>query len=279
MSKGHIFLAQNSEVNYVTQAYLLALSIKSNNKINQTCLITNNTVPPEFEHVFDYVQTIPWDDKAKDSLWKIENRWKIIHVSPFKENIVYDTDMLVLSSNDHWWNVLKNKDVVLTSEVKDYRNNIINNDTYRKTFTDYSLPNVYMGIHYFKKTKKAYEFYKWLEIITNNYKDFYDKFLPNAKQKFCSMDLNAALAVLFMDAFEEFTIKNNPMTFTHMKSRIQSWDSKHNKWQDAVNSFINNDGNLNVGNYLQTGVFHYTEKDFVNVKIMSALREKYDRAS
>ena len=55
MSKGHVFLAQNSDVDYVNQAYALALSIKHNNTINQTCLITNNTVPHEYRHAFDHV--------------------------------------------------------------------------------------------------------------------------------------------------------------------------------------------------------------------------------
>ena len=56
MSKGHVFLAQNSNVNYVTQAYALALSIKLNNKQhNQTCLITNDTVPDDYRHTFDHI--------------------------------------------------------------------------------------------------------------------------------------------------------------------------------------------------------------------------------
>jgi hypothetical protein len=130
MTKGHVFLAQNSDVDYVRQAYALALSIKHNNVINQTCLITNNTVPTEYRRAFDYVVDIPWKDSAKDSKWKIENRWKIINASPFKESLVYDTDMLMLSSNDHWCDFLKNTDVSLTASVVDYKGRIINNDFY-----------------------------------------------------------------------------------------------------------------------------------------------------
>jgi len=274
MSKGHVFLAQNSDVDYVTQAYALALSIKNNNVINnQTCLITNNTVPQEYRYAFDHVVDIPWKDNAKDSKWKIENRWKIINASPFKESLVYDTDMLLLSSNDHWWDFLKNTDVSLTSSVVDYKGRVINNDFYRKTFTANNLPNVYVGVHYFKKNKRAFEFYKWLEVITKNYEDFYDKFLPNHKQRFCSMDVNAALAVTFMQAEGEFL--NSPITFTHMKPAIQGWQTTPSSWKNVVGSYFNKDNSLIVGNFLQLGVFHYTEDMFLTKDIIEILENNY----
>ena len=275
MSRGHVFLAQNSDVDYVTQAYALALSIKHNNKINnQTCLITNNTVPQEYRHAFDHVVDIPWKDDAKDSKWKIENRWKIINASPFKESLVYDTDMLLLSSNDHWWNFFKNTDVSLTANVIDYKGRIIQNNFYRKTFTENNLPNVYVGVHYFKKSSRAFEFYKWLEIITKNYEDFYNKFLSNHKQKFCSMDVNAALAVKFMQAEGDFL--NSPITFTHMKPAIQGWKTIPTSWKDTVGSYFNKDKTLIVGNFLQLGVFHYTEDTFLTRDIIRILENNYE---
>jgi hypothetical protein len=275
MSKGHVFLAQNSKTDYVFQAYMLALTIKKHNKRhNQTCLITNDAVPDRYKHVFDNIIEIPWNDSAENNEWKIENRWKIIHVSPFKENLVYDTDMLLMSSNDHWWDFLANKDVVLTSEVRTYRDKIVTSDFYRKAFTDNNLPNVYMGVHYFKKNRQSYEFYKWLEIITNNYNEFYDKFLIKSKQKFCSMDINAALAVKFMGAEEQFLISGSIPSFTHMKPAVQGWAKTPHKWQDIL--MTSYDDNLIIGNYLQTGIFHYTEDDFLNSEIVKAIVESYN---
>lgn len=272
MSKGHVFLAQNTSVNYVVQAYALALSIKHSNKIhNQTCLITNDTVPEEFRHAFDHIIEIPWGDDASGFDWKIHNRWKIIHASPFKENIVYDTDMLLLSSNDHWWDMLSKTDVTLTTQVKTYKGTSVTSDFYRKTFTDNELPNVYMGVHYFKKTKRAFEFYKWLEVITKDYATFYDKFIPKSKQRFCSMDVNAALAVKFMDA-TDFIKTNSALSFVHMKPAIQGWTNAPTRWQNVVTAFLNKQKQLNVGNFLQTGVFHYTEDDFLTKEKLDILK-------
>ena len=270
MNKGHVFFAQNSDVNYVTQAYALAITIKKHNKQhNNTCIITSDNIPEEYRHAFDYVVRIPGNDNAKNSQWKIENRWKIIHATPFRENIVYDTDMLLLGSNDHWWEFLTNRDVVITSKVRDYKNRIITNDYYRKVFTANNLPNTYMGIHYFKKTPKAYEFYKWLQIITENYSVFYDKFLLKNKQRFCSMDVNAALAVKFMEAEAEFLLDTDTPTFIHMKPAIQRWHNLPKSWQDVVR--VDYAEQLTVGNIVQTGVFHYTEDSFLTNDILSKL--------
>ncbi len=270
MSKGHVFLAQNSSVDYVTQAYALASTIKHFNKdVNQTCLITNDVVPDQYRHVFDYIVPIKGIDAAKDTQWKIHNRWKIIHATPFTENLVYDTDMLLLGSNDHWWNFLTTKDVVLTSKVRDYKGKIITNDFYRKTFTSNDLPNCYLGVHYFKKTDRAYEFYKWLEVITNDHQNFYENFASKNRQKFCSMDLNASLAVKFMGAETEFLIDTNTPSFIHMKSAIQGWSSSNKSWQDTVSYDYN--GSLTVANIAQLGVFHYTEDDFLTEKVLEKI--------
>ncbi len=259
--KGHVFLAQNSNTNYVDQAFVLAKSIKKHNQINNTCLITSDPVPDNFKHVFDYIVPIPGYDFAEHATWKIENRWKIYQITPFQENIVYDTDMILLGSNDHWWNFLSNHNVVVTSKVRDYRNNIINSNFYRESFVENNLPNAYMGVHYFKKSERAYEFYKWLELITKNYKCFYSEFLFKKKQKFCSMDLNAALAIRFMNAEHEFMFDVDTPSFIHMKPGVQKWKKVPKSWQDQIKWIY--DSNLILSNVLQSGVFHYTEDNFL----------------
>jgi hypothetical protein len=272
MNKGHVFFAQNSDVDYVTQAYALALTIKKHNKqYNSTCIITSDNIPDEYRHAFDYIVKIPGNDNAKNSQWKIENRWKIIHATPFQENIVYDTDMLMLSSNDHWWDFLSKREVAITSKVRDYKNRTITNDFYRKVFTANALPNTYMGVHYFKKSPKAYEFYSWLQIITENYNVFYDKFLTKSKQRFCSMDVNAALAVKFMGCESEFLLDNDVLSFVHMKPAIQGWHNLPKSWQDVVR--VDYNGHLTVGNFTQSGIFHYTEDSFLTKDFLKKLHD------
>ena len=175
MSKGILVLAQNNEhINYVDQACLLAMSIA----VNDTSLIsivTNDIVPEQYQSLFDKIIPIPFDDSAIDSEWKIENRWKLYHSSPYNETIIMDTDMLVLQNIDTWWNILSNYEVFFTNSVLTYRNTTANTEYYRKTFIENNLPNLFSGFHYFKKCDFAKEFYTWLELVINNWETFYEQ--------------------------------------------------------------------------------------------------------
>ena len=66
MSDGFCLLAQNnSTVDYVKQAYALAVSIHKFNKGQNISLITNDKVPEKYEHVFDKIINIPWTDLSE----------------------------------------------------------------------------------------------------------------------------------------------------------------------------------------------------------------------
>lgn len=272
MSKGHVFVAQNSDIDYVKQAYALALSIKFHNKINQTCIITNDKIPEEYLPAFDHVIEIPWSDLAERSSWKIENRWKVIYASPFEQSLVYDTDMLLLDSNDHLWEFLEKRNLCFTSTVRDYRYNIIDSDFYRKSFSTNKLSNVYTGFFYFNKSKESYDFFKWLEIIVNNWSKFYIDHLKDHRQDFCSIDVSSALALKFMDI--ENCANNSPLSFTHMKPAIQGWKNIPINWSSVLSTYIDDSCNLKVGNYVQRGLFHYVENEFLTDSIILKLRSK-----
>ena len=64
-------------------------------------------------------------------------------------------------------------------------------------------------------------------------------------------------------------------SFVHMKPRIQNWtNSVVDRWQDRVGVYLGEDLQLKIGNFTQTGVFHYTEDDFVSDRIIN-IYEKY----
>ena len=89
--------AQNSVDDYVQQACLAAMSLRLTNPDSPIALITNDAVPIKYKQLFDHIVPIPFDDQSANSEWKVENRWKIYHATPFKETAVIDSDMLVLS--------------------------------------------------------------------------------------------------------------------------------------------------------------------------------------
>lgn len=277
MSNNFTMLAQNTDVDYVQQAYLNALSIRATNDDVKICLITNDNVSDKYKQVFDDIVEMPWGDHAKDSEWKIENRWKIYHATPYDETVVMDTDMLVLQDISSWFDFLRNYDLFFTSNVYTYRNELVTNNYYRYSFVKNTLPSLYSGLHYFKKSDIPHEFYTWLEMITNNWQKFYRQHAGGRLyQKKCSIDLSAAISVKIMNIENQVT---NPRvkypSFVHMKPRIQNWtNSVVDRWQDRVGVYLGEDLQLKIGNFTQTGVFHYTEDDFVSDRIIN-IYEKY----
>jgi hypothetical protein len=267
MSKGIIVLAQNNSVdNYVDQACLLAMSLKIHNTV-PISLVTDDNVPEEYVDLFDQIIPIPFGDKAKNSDWKIENRWKLYYCSPYKETIVMDTDMLVLQNIDSWFDFLSKYKMFFTSKVLNYRGTESNTFYYRKTFVHNNLPNLFSGLHYFKKCEFAQDFYHWMEMVLNNWEAFYEQHLTAiSRPAHPSIDVCAAITARIMGCENDITNNNiDFFTFTHMKAHCQGWNETHtsSSWQDQVNTYISKDGTLKIGNYLQTGILHYTEKDFL----------------
>lgn len=271
-SKGFCILAQNnSENDYIQQAYALASSIHRFNTNQKICLITNDQVPENYKEVFDQIIPIPWTDQAELSTWKIENRWKIYHVSPYDRTIVMDADMLVLQPIDYWWNYLENKDLFFTTNVKTYRNEMITARDYRKAFDSNDLPDLYSAIYYFKKGNIAHEFFELLELIMINWELFYGKFAPIDYQKWCSVDVSAAIASKILGNTKEITDISSPIEIIHMKPKLQKWKFVPDRWTKVLDSYMDKECKLTLGNFVQYGVLHYVEKEFLTEKIIKRL--------
>lgn len=280
MSKGFLVIAQNTDaINYVDQAYALALSINATQKeVKSITLITNDVVPKSYVSAFDNIVEIPWTDDAANSTWKVENRWKLYHASPYDETIVLDTDMLFLDDISQWWEYCSTYDLKFCSNVKDHKLQTITNDTvHRATFNANNLPNTYFALHYFKKSDFAFQFYKTLEFVTNNWELCYSKFAPDKWQNWLSMDLAAAVAIEMLGIREKVIDSCSPLSFVHMKIGAQGWKKiMITDWTKAVVWNFNKQGELYIGNIKQPALFHYVEKGFVTPSILSTLKELAD---
>lgn len=277
MSKGYVILAQNSGSNdYVSMAAACAFSIKATQStVKNTTLITDvpDAVPYHYYDAFDKILPIRWFDDAYDSSWKIENRWKLYHLTPYDETVILDADMLFLSDVSHWWDYMeKNFDLLITDKVFTYRNELITNSFYRKSFIDNNLPNCYSAFTYFKKKDSVREFWKLVEFIVKDWKTYYNAFMKKSKPNHLSIDIAFALAVKILGIENEVFSSLDIPTFTHMKSRDQGWVSYTDNWMNHAGVYLNDQCHLKIGNYQQTGIFHYTENSFFNEGIIPKYR-------
>ena len=273
VSKGFVLLAQNTDsVDYVQQAYALALSIKfSQPLINSVTLVTGDDVPLEYQHVFDKIIPIPWGDQSQDSRYRTENRWKLIYASPYDETIVLDTDMLLLEDISKWWEYCSNYNIKYCSRIKNYKLETVIDKFHRKTFIANNLTNPYCALHYFKKSTEAFNFYKVLEFVCNNWEWCWTIFASKEYQPWLSMDLAVAIAIEITGYHEQIIDSCCPFEFIHMKVPLQNWTIQPDSWKDNVFYSLNSKGDLVVGNIKQSKLFHYIEDDFLNSNVIQSL--------
>lgn len=273
MSKGFLVVAQNSQgIDYVRQAYFLAKSLQiSQKKYKNISILTNDVVPDEYKSAFDQIISIPFGDHAQHSEWKVENRWKVYYSSPYYETIVFDADMLVTTDLSNCWKFAEDKDLFFTSVVKNYKGNIITDNTYRKTFVENNLPNLYSGMFYFKKSEKVQTFFKVLEYVVYNWERFFFEITPKNYQKFFSLDVATAITAKILDMESEITHPLSPFQFVHMKPYLQEWAVVPGSCYSKIYCYFNSKKELYVGNYKQLGVFHYVEDSFLTKDITENL--------
>jgi|TARA_B110000858_G_scaffold198434_1_gene264941 hypothetical protein len=275
LADNRIYLVNyDGKINYVEQACVLAMSLKVLNPDTKISIITNDSVPKDYQKLFDQIIPIPFGDSAIDSDWKIENRWKLYHASPYDETIVMDTDMLVLQDISSWWNFLANYKIFFPNRVYTYRGTEADTSYYRKVFKVNNLPNLFSGLHYFKKSDEAQEFYHWLELVVTNWEEFYELFLKGVtRPTHMSIDVCASIVALILNCTDKITNSNVSFpSFTHMKKNCQDWVDGAETWQDRVGFYISRDCKIKIGNYNQTGILHYTENNFLE---KSPVLERY----
>lgn len=256
MTQGYLVMAQGKE--YATQAEHLARSIKKTQScVSSLSVITDQEVDAT---LFDVVIKIE-NDLAATSKWKVENRVNFYDSTPYDETVILDADMLFLSDVSHWWKLFAKYDLLLTSKVMTYRQEVITNSFYRKTFRANKLPDVYSAFTYFKKSETSDTFFKLVKNIVLNWKEWIQVYTPDHPQKFVSIDLAMAIAVDIMDIEDRVTTILSYPTFTHMKGRCQGWKTQTDEW-DNVLGIYNTVDKIRFGPYEQSGILHYVKKDF-----------------
>ena len=276
-SRGFFTFAQNnSTTDYVRLAYTLAMSLKASQRSVDRISIgvtPGASIPTEYKWVFDQVIEIPWRDDAADSEWKLENEWKAIHMSPYDETIKLDCDMLFFNDISSWWDMMSTRDFWICNRVVDYRCNTVNDLTYRKTFKENGLPNVYTGFMFFKKTKETFELFKLVGSMFCNWELFSGLCLGyKNRPPTPTTDVVFALALKLMDLDQEWYTVNQYPTFTHMKARLQNWKDEEidDDWLNHVSVFFNDNLECKIGNHRQVYPLHYHLKDFITDDIIRA---------
>lgn len=280
MSKGYLtFVQNNSSTDYLTMAYVQALSIKTTQTINQYAVVvdddTYKLIGDKHREVFNHIIRLPLGDDAKNDNWKLRNEWKASIASPFDETIKLESDMIFPHNIDHWWDIVSVKDLCFTTQVFDYQGQVATSRAYRKVFDDNELLNVYNGFYYFKKTDLTNNFFNLARALFDNWEYVRTNLLVEASNEPGSTDVVFALACKLVGN-DNCYLPGPVPTFTHMKGAINGWELKTD-WRSMVYNQFDN-GTFTVGFQRQRVPFHYYQKDFINDEMINYYEQRYRQA-
>ena len=276
--QGFFTIAQNSdEVDYLRLAYLQALSIKLTMPGSLYAVaVDKNTlesVTEEHRKVFDYVVTIEHDE-AKDDSWKLRNEWQAFFLTPFKETIKLESDIIFTRSIAHWWHTFRLKNIVLSQGCRDYLGNLSTDRSYRQLFDDNQLPDVYNGLMYFRYSPEAAEFFWYARLIFQNW-DTVKNTLIKCHDEYPTTDVVYALAAKIIGV-ENCTVPGvDFINFTHMKPAINQFSSA-TPWHKLVVHEVSVPM-VRINNINQYHPLHYQDKEWVTDELIQEYADELAR--
>ena len=265
--QGFITFAQNTaEVDYLRLAYLQALTVKATQKINRYAVIvdkeTNKQITNKQKKVFDYIIVLDHDYNTEN--YKFANEHQVFALTPFKETIKIESDLLFTTSIDHWWPAFRLKDIAFSTGCYNYEQLPAGSRAYRKFFDDNHLPDVYNGLMYFRFSKTASEFFRLAKQIQDNWPVLKETALINCREDWPSTDvLYAVTAELF--GREQCTMPSMDfIKFIHMKPAINNFPGE---WHCAVITELD-DTMIRINNINQYAPLHYQVKQFATDELI-----------
>lgn len=260
--QGFLTFAHNTaDVDYVNMAYLLALSIKKSCKINNFCVVvTKGTVLTDAQrNTFDHVIEIP----TTPTFYSECLAWQL---TPYKETFKLECDMIVPRSIDHWWDACRLSDVVLTTDVRNYKGEVSDVRVYRRYFDNNHLVDAYNGCMYFRYSSHSKKFFDVAKLVFENWQTFRNKLLVGSIYNSPDTDVVFGVAATLLDT--PCYLPLDFPTFAHMKGAINGWHPNMD-WRDAVQWHIDDEHNLFVGGVAQQYPFHYYQKNFCTPELIA----------
>jgi hypothetical protein len=183
------------------------------------------------------------------------NDWQMFKVSPYRQTIKLEADMIAAGPVDHWWTLLEKRDVVISQGCRTFYNQPAQSRYYRKMFDENNLPDVYNAITYWRLSKTAQEFFQLVRNIFEHWDDF--RRLLKFPDDVPSTDVVYAMAAVIMGPEQVTLPVGLGPTIVHMKKHINYIQS--NNWtQELV--WENNPFRINT--IAQWGFVHYHIKDW-----------------
>ena len=185
------------------------------------------------------------------------NDWQMFKISPYRQTIKLEADMLCCSPVDHWWTLFEHRDVVISQGARTYYDRPATSRYYRRIFDENNLPDVYNAITYWRLSATAQEFFALVRAIFEQWTEF--RKLLKFPDDEATTDVVYAMAAQIMGVENVTLPKNFGPQIVHMKQKIiqtqtDDW-TKELVWEHT-------DAGLRIQTIAQHGLVHYYIKDW-----------------
>jgi hypothetical protein len=257
MTRGFVIVAQDMDDSVIYQecAETLAVSIRKVMPESNISVISNDQHDPM---LWDKIIKFPYGDLAPDDGWKLINDWQVYEASPYDETIKLEADMYLPRSIDHWWDVLGQQDVVVSTTIRNFQNDISSVRMYRRFIDDNNLPDVYNAITYFKKSDVAKQFFEIVRDVFENWTE-YMGILKCRSTEIATTDWAYAIACLLLGPEKTTMPAFTEMSMIHMKQYINGTLTED--WTDSLIYECLSD-QIRIQTVPQLYPFHYHVKTF-----------------
>jgi len=185
------------------------------------------------------------------------NDWQCFAVSPYRQTIKLEADMICASPIDHWWTLFERRDVVISQGARTFYDQPAESRYYRKIFDENQLPDVYNAITYWRLSTTAKEFFDLVRQVFEQW-DSYKRILKFPDDS-PTTDVVYSIAAIIMGP-EQVTLPIGlGPTIVHMKRYINPIQT-HNWTKELV---WENDP-FRINTVAQFGLVHYHIKEWAN---------------
>ena len=275
VDRGFLTIAQNTaEVDYLRLAYAQAMSIKLTMPDSQYCVVvdedTEKQITDKHRDLFDDIVVLD-EDYAKQDDWKLANEWQVFELSPYKETIKVESDILFTRSITHWWHAFRLRDIVLSLGTKNFKGDPATSRVYRRIFDANQLPDVYNGLMYFRYSETASEFFNIAEQVFKQWETVKENVLKGFSYEEASTDVVYAIAAKILGV-ERCTLPDcDFINFAHMKNAINDWpDDK--PWDEMIMTELDLPM-IRINNVNQYHPVHYQDKNWLTDEIIERYEE------
>ena len=139
--------------------------------------------------------------------------------------------MYIPRSIEHWWDILKDRDVVVSTHIRNFKQELSDVVAYRRFITDNDLPDTYNGITYFRKSELADKFFKITKNIWENWEDYRSTLKCNTDE-IATTDWVYSIACHILGEENTTLPQFDGMSMVHMKQFINGLPT--NDWTDTL---------------------------------------------